>query len=176
MELRDRRHGRDAIATQLRQLLPFRGVDVDEAVHVPDAEALDAVAGMLLPLRSKTARARGEKSAPEGHCWEVESFPVSGTMRDLHRDPSARLVIMPYRRRRLHLLFRRRLSRPPRAHPGKRVDLDRVVITRRGHLARRVERRMADAQAALVLAHQRGQAALALPADLPQVPHSHEAI
>lgn len=61
MELRDRRHGRDAIATQLSQLLPFRGVDVDEAVHVPDAEALDAVAGMLLPLCSKTARATRRK-------------------------------------------------------------------------------------------------------------------
>lgn len=83
---------------------------------------------------------------------------------------------MPHSRRRLHLRLRHRLSRPPRAHPGERVDLDRVVVAGCGHLSRGVERRMTDAQPALVLAHQRRRAALALAANLPQIPHPHEAV
>lgn len=50
MKLRHRRHSRDALAPQLSQLLSFRRVDVDEAVHVADAEALDGVRGVELPL------------------------------------------------------------------------------------------------------------------------------
>lgn len=54
MELGDRGHGRDAFTAQLRQLLALGRVDVDEAVHVADAEALDAVAGELLPLGAES--------------------------------------------------------------------------------------------------------------------------
>ena len=43
MELRHRGDRRDAIAAQLRELFAFRGVDVDKAVHVPDAEPLHVV-------------------------------------------------------------------------------------------------------------------------------------
>ena len=50
MELRHGRYGGDTIATQLRQLFAGSGVDVDEAVHVADAEALDGVSGTELPL------------------------------------------------------------------------------------------------------------------------------
>ena len=50
MKLRNSRHGRDALAAQLSQLLPLGGINVDEAVHVADAESLHAVRGMELPL------------------------------------------------------------------------------------------------------------------------------
>lgn len=58
MELRDRRHGRDAVPAQLRQLLAFGCVDVDEAVHVADAEALDRVRGAQLPLGAEAVLRR----------------------------------------------------------------------------------------------------------------------
>lgn len=54
MELGDRRDSGDAVAAQLRQLLAGGGVDVDEAVHVADAEALDAVLGGEVPLGPKS--------------------------------------------------------------------------------------------------------------------------
>lgn len=50
MKLRNGGHGRDALAAQLRHLLASPRVHVDEAVHVADAEALDAVRGLQLPL------------------------------------------------------------------------------------------------------------------------------
>lgn len=51
VELRHGRHGGDgALAAELRQLRPVRGVDVDEAVHVADAEAVDGVRGVEVPL------------------------------------------------------------------------------------------------------------------------------
>ena len=52
MELGHRRHSSDAIAAQLRQLLSLTSVDVDEAIHIADAETLYVVSGELLPLRS----------------------------------------------------------------------------------------------------------------------------
>jgi hypothetical protein len=52
MELCNSRHRRDAITTELRQLLAFRGVDVHEAVHVSNTEALYIVLRGLLPLGS----------------------------------------------------------------------------------------------------------------------------
>jgi hypothetical protein len=54
MKLRHRRHSRDAVATQLRQLLALGRVDIHEAVHVADAEALDAVLRVELPLGAET--------------------------------------------------------------------------------------------------------------------------
>ena len=50
MELSYSRHRRDAIAAQLRQLLALRRVDIDEAIHVADAKALNAILRELLPL------------------------------------------------------------------------------------------------------------------------------
>lgn len=65
MELGHRRHGGDGVAAQLGQLVTRRRVDVDEAVHVADAEALHPVRGRELPLRSKTRN--GERgSEPRG--------------------------------------------------------------------------------------------------------------
>lgn len=55
MELRDGWNGGDHVAAQLRQLLAGRGVDVDEAVHVADAEALHAVKGGEVPLGAESA-------------------------------------------------------------------------------------------------------------------------
>jgi hypothetical protein len=52
MKLSHRRHRCYAIAAQLRQLLPLPRVDIHEPVHITDAEALHAVLGELLPLRS----------------------------------------------------------------------------------------------------------------------------
>ena len=43
MKLSYRGDSRDAISAQLRELFAFRGVDVDKAVHVPDAEPLHVV-------------------------------------------------------------------------------------------------------------------------------------
>ena len=59
VKLCNSRHGRDAISAQLRELLTFGGVDIDKAVHVPNAEAVDAVAGVLLPLCAETAQTPG---------------------------------------------------------------------------------------------------------------------
>lgn len=56
MELRDGRHSADALAAELGDLLPFARVDVDEAIHVADAEALDAVLRLQLPLSSQTVK------------------------------------------------------------------------------------------------------------------------
>ena len=53
VELCDGGDSSDAIATQLRKLLTLGCVDVDEAVHVADAEALHAVLWLLLPLRAQ---------------------------------------------------------------------------------------------------------------------------
>lgn len=65
VELGDGRHGRDVIAAQLGQLVTSRGVDVDEAVHITDAEALHPVRGRKLPLRPKTGRrGKGETGEP----------------------------------------------------------------------------------------------------------------
>ena len=55
MELSHGRHGGDAFAAQLRQLLSVGGVDVDEAVHVADAEAVDRIGRVELPLGAETA-------------------------------------------------------------------------------------------------------------------------
>ena len=52
MEFRYGWNGGNAFASKLRQLLSFGGVYVHEAVHVADAEAVDVVAGELLPLGS----------------------------------------------------------------------------------------------------------------------------
>jgi hypothetical protein len=52
MEFGHRRHRRNALPTELRQLLAFSSVDIDEAIHIADAEALNAVLGKLLPLGS----------------------------------------------------------------------------------------------------------------------------
>lgn len=46
MELRYSRHSGDVVATQLRQLLTFGGIDIYESVHVTDDEALYTVQGM----------------------------------------------------------------------------------------------------------------------------------
>jgi hypothetical protein len=55
MKHRNSGNSRDTLSTKLRQLLPFRGVDVDEAIHVADAETLDVVARCELPLRTQAA-------------------------------------------------------------------------------------------------------------------------
>ena len=54
MELRHRWYGCDPFSTQLRQLISVCGVDVYKPVHVTDAEAVDGIWRMTLPLRSKT--------------------------------------------------------------------------------------------------------------------------
>lgn len=50
MELRHGGDGGDGVAAELGQLVAAGGVDVDEAVHVADAEALDRGRGVELPL------------------------------------------------------------------------------------------------------------------------------
>jgi hypothetical protein len=55
MKLCDRRHSRDPLAPELRQLFPFCGVDIHEAIHITNAEPIDAVLGRLLPLCSETS-------------------------------------------------------------------------------------------------------------------------
>lgn len=53
MELSDGGHGGDALAPELRELFPLGRVDVDETVHIADAETLDVVLGLGLPLGSE---------------------------------------------------------------------------------------------------------------------------
>jgi hypothetical protein len=52
MEFGHRWHCRNTFASKLRQLLAFRGVNIDEAVHVANAEPLNAILRKLLPLCS----------------------------------------------------------------------------------------------------------------------------
>lgn len=54
MKLRHRRHSRNAVPAQLRQLLPLRRVNIHKPIHVPDTKPLDAITGPLLPLRPQT--------------------------------------------------------------------------------------------------------------------------
>lgn len=49
----NRRHGGDTVPSELGELVSGRAVDVDEAVHVADAEALDVGLWVLLPLRTE---------------------------------------------------------------------------------------------------------------------------
>lgn len=66
MKLRHGRHRRDALPSQLCQLLPFGCVNVDEAVHVADAETLDRVWGVELPLGAETVLGGGGVSEGGG--------------------------------------------------------------------------------------------------------------
>lgn len=50
MEDRHGRHGSDAVASELRELVARAAVDVYESVHVSDAETLDGGLRVLLPL------------------------------------------------------------------------------------------------------------------------------
>jgi len=52
MELCNCWHRSDAIPTQLRQLLALCGININESVHVADAEPLHAILRELLPLCS----------------------------------------------------------------------------------------------------------------------------
>lgn len=54
MELRYCRHSCDALATQLGKLLAIGCVNIDKAIHIADAEALNGVAGLGLPLSSQS--------------------------------------------------------------------------------------------------------------------------
>ena len=54
MKLRNSRHSSDPISSKLRDLLSLGSKDINEAIHVADAESLYAVLGLLLPLRAKT--------------------------------------------------------------------------------------------------------------------------
>lgn len=54
MENGHRRHRRNSITPELSELVAACAVDVDKAVHVADAEALDWRLGVLLPLGAKT--------------------------------------------------------------------------------------------------------------------------
>lgn len=48
------RNSRDTIAAKLGKLIPRTTVNIDEAVHVSNAEALDVRLRVQLPLRSET--------------------------------------------------------------------------------------------------------------------------
>ena len=54
MELSDSRHSRDGVASQLRELLAAGAVYIDKTVHVANAETVDRVGGMALPLGSES--------------------------------------------------------------------------------------------------------------------------
>lgn len=84
---------------------------------------------------------------------------------------------MPYHTARLHLLLPQLPPSLPPAHPFERVNLDCVIVTRRRHLPCRIERRVADAQPALVLPAQRWQlGASPFTAQFPQIPNPHRSI
>jgi len=54
MKHRHGRHSRDTRTPELGELPALGGVDVDEAVHVADAETLDRGWGVELPLGAET--------------------------------------------------------------------------------------------------------------------------
>lgn len=56
VKLRNSRHGSDARSTQLSQLLASGGVNIDKTIHVADAEPLDIVRRVKLPLSAETGR------------------------------------------------------------------------------------------------------------------------
>ena len=93
-----------------------------------------------------------------------------------HRHPSARLIVVPYRRARLHLTLFDRVPSRPSAHAFERMDLHCVVVARCGDLPHGVECRMADAQPALVLPHAHRRPCLALALNFPQVPDPQIAV
>lgn len=49
-----RRHSRNALPAQLRQLISLPAVDIHEPIHISDAEALDMRLRVLLPLGAET--------------------------------------------------------------------------------------------------------------------------
>jgi len=112
--LRHGRHRRDALPSQVCQLLSFGCVNVDEAVHVADAETLDRVWGVELPLGAETVLGAGGVSEGGGsgsqfYCirkiaWEG-GFGAGGEKERLHSDPAAGLVVVFDDCRRSHLLI-----------------------------------------------------------------------
>ena len=54
MKLGDSRYRSNAITSQLSELLALGRVDVDKAIHISNAEALNAIARTLLPLSTET--------------------------------------------------------------------------------------------------------------------------
>lgn len=95
----------------------------------------------------------------------------------LHSDPSTGLVVMPYSRRGGHFRLGQCMARSPRAHPVQRMDLDRIIITRRRDLTGGIKRRVADAEPTFMFADQsRLLPASTTTAHLPQVPDPHEAV
>ena len=97
---------------------------------------------------------------------------------DLHCHPSPCLIIVTDRSRGHHFRIRQLLASGPAAHVLKAVHFDRVVVARGRDVPGRAKRRVADAEPAFVLAHQRRRALVLATAatDLSQVPHAHEAV
>jgi hypothetical protein len=54
MKLRNSWDSRNAITAQLSKLLAFCGIYVDKPVHISNAEPLDAIRRVELPLRTQT--------------------------------------------------------------------------------------------------------------------------
>lgn len=54
VELRNSRHSRDIGASKLRNLDAVASVDIDKAVHVTNAQTLDTVLRLLMPLGFET--------------------------------------------------------------------------------------------------------------------------
>ena len=123
-----RRHRRDALAAQLRQLLPIRRIHVHKAIHVADDKALDVVARGALPLRAED------------------------------RHPPACLVVVFDDGRGGELGVREGGAGGKRGRRGQRVDFDRVVVGGGGDLAGGVERGVGDGEAGFVLGDEVGEA------------------
>jgi hypothetical protein len=139
MKLGHSRHSRDPLAPQLRQLLPFTRKHIHKPIHTTDNKPLDPILRLHLPLRSEDS------------------------------DPATRLVVVRNHSTGLHLGLRQLHTRLGVGQRREVVDLDRVVVRRRGDLAGGVESRVADAEAAAVLADQEGDAVCALSRDFSQV-------
>lgn len=94
----------------------------------------------------------------------------------IHRHPAACLVIVRHLDLRLHGLLADIMPDIPRGAVREIIDLDRIIIARRGDLPVRVPRSVADAQPALVLAQQGRQAPVGAAGDLAQVPQLEHAV
>lgn len=98
MEHSHSRNSGDTITTQLGELIPTAAVDVDEAVHVADTEALDGRLWVQLPLRAETIRTKlglGTLAKPKG--------TQKGTI--IHSNPAASLAVVSDNSVRGKLLF-----------------------------------------------------------------------
>lgn len=124
MEHCDRRDGSDILASQLGELAAVGAIDVHKPVHVPDAEFLDQVGRVAMPLWFQTVpncQSRCSASLKIGGRnikgdRREQAARARVTVNDLHGDPTSCLVVMPHHNLGFHCLFIQLKPTFPMAH------------------------------------------------------------